>query len=163
VAVRHLGFVWDIFWPPTVSTWGLYHSAKFGYDRCSRFYNMNISIFGTFSRPKNCFLGHFDALNGLQYQPKPKKAHPCVSLHHLSRHGHCRRRRRCRQRRRWLRRLWCCCCGRWPYAYDMSNYTYRLLITSLRLTSCYELFSFCIEIGMDLTVFSPYRKRLYGE
>ena len=27
---------------------GLYHSAKFGYDRCSSFYNMNISIFGTF-------------------------------------------------------------------------------------------------------------------
>jgi len=24
---------------------GLYHSAKFGYDRCSSFYNMNISIF----------------------------------------------------------------------------------------------------------------------
>jgi len=28
--------------------WGLYHSAKFGYDRCSSFYNMNISIFGPF-------------------------------------------------------------------------------------------------------------------
>ena len=28
--------------------WGLYHSAKFGYDRCSSFYNMNISIFVTF-------------------------------------------------------------------------------------------------------------------
>jgi len=27
---------------------GLYHSAKFGYDRCSSIYNMNISIFGTF-------------------------------------------------------------------------------------------------------------------
>jgi len=27
---------------------GLYHSAKFGYDRCNNFYNMNISIFGTF-------------------------------------------------------------------------------------------------------------------
>ena len=27
---------------------GLYHCAKFGYDRCSSFYNMNISIFGTF-------------------------------------------------------------------------------------------------------------------
>jgi len=30
-AVRHLGFVLGIFGPPTVSTWGLYHSAKFGY------------------------------------------------------------------------------------------------------------------------------------
>jgi len=27
---------------------GLYHSAKFGYDRCSSFYNMNISIFDEF-------------------------------------------------------------------------------------------------------------------
>ena len=27
---------------------GLYHSAKFGYDQCSNFYNMNISIFGAF-------------------------------------------------------------------------------------------------------------------
>jgi len=26
----------------------LYHSAKFGYDRYSSFYNMNSSIFGTF-------------------------------------------------------------------------------------------------------------------
>jgi len=47
-AVRHLGFVWGIFGPPTVSTCGLYHSAKFGYDRCSSFYNINILIFGTF-------------------------------------------------------------------------------------------------------------------
>jgi len=37
-AVRHLGFVWGIFGLPTVSIWGLYHSAKFGYDRCSSFY-----------------------------------------------------------------------------------------------------------------------------
>jgi len=47
-AVPHLGTIWGIFGPPTVSTWGLYHSAKFGYDRCSSFHNMNISIFGTF-------------------------------------------------------------------------------------------------------------------
>jgi len=30
------------------------------------------------------FFGQFDPLNGLQYQPKPKKAHPCVSLRYLS-------------------------------------------------------------------------------
>jgi len=47
-AVRHLGFVWGIFGQPTVSTWGLYPSAKFGYDRLSSCYNMNISIFGPF-------------------------------------------------------------------------------------------------------------------
>jgi len=47
-AVRHLGFVWGIFGPTTVSIWGLYHSAKFDYDRYSIFYNMNISIFSPF-------------------------------------------------------------------------------------------------------------------
>ena len=53
---------------------GLYHSAKFGYDRCSNFYNMKISIFGTFGwkipihAPKIGILGQFDPLNGLQYQ-----------------------------------------------------------------------------------------------
>jgi len=57
----------------------LYHSAKFGYDRCSSFHNMNISIFDAFGRkmtihaPKIGVLGQFDALNGLQYQPKPKR------------------------------------------------------------------------------------------
>jgi len=85
------GFVWSIFEPPTVSTWGLYRSTTFGYDRCSSFYNMNIiSIFSAFGWkapvhvPKIGVFGQFDPLSGLQYQPKPKKAHPCVSLHHLS-------------------------------------------------------------------------------
>ena len=55
-AVRHFGFVWGIFGPPTVSTWGLYHSAKFGYDRCSSFiYNMYISIFGAFGWKRGTF------------------------------------------------------------------------------------------------------------
>jgi len=69
---------------------GLYHSAKFGYDRWSSFYNMNISIFGTFGwkipihAPKIGVLGQFDLLNGPQYQLRPKKAHPCVSPRHLS-------------------------------------------------------------------------------
>jgi len=58
---------------------GLYHSAKFGYDRCSRFYNMSISIFGPFGwkmpihAAKIGVLGQFDPLNGLQYQPKPNR------------------------------------------------------------------------------------------
>jgi len=45
---------------------------------------MNISIFGPFGwkipihAPKIGFFGQFDSLNGLQYQPKPKK---CTSLH----------------------------------------------------------------------------------
>jgi len=69
---------------------GLYHSAKFGYDGCSSFYNINISIFGPFGwkipihAPKIGVFGQFDPLNGLQYQPKPKKAHPCMSPHRLS-------------------------------------------------------------------------------
>jgi len=53
---------------------GLYHSAKFGYDICSSFYNMNISIFGPFGwKMPLGFFGQFDPLNGLQYQPKPKR------------------------------------------------------------------------------------------
>jgi len=70
---------------------GFYHCAKFGYDRCSSFfYNINVSMFGTLGwktpihAPKIGVLGQFDPLNGLQYQPKPKKAHPCVSPRHLS-------------------------------------------------------------------------------
>jgi len=78
-AVHHLEFVWGIFGPPTVIIGGLYHSAKFGYDRCSSFYNTNISIFGTFGwkmpihAPQIGILGQFNPLNGLQYQPKPKR------------------------------------------------------------------------------------------
>jgi len=58
---------------------GLYHSAKIGCDRCSSFYNMNISIFDAFRwkmpihAPKIGVLGQFDPLNGLQYQLKLKR------------------------------------------------------------------------------------------
>jgi len=59
---------------------GLYHSAKFGYDRCSSFfYNMSILLFDTFGwkmpihAPKIGVLGQFDPLNRLHYQPKPKR------------------------------------------------------------------------------------------
>jgi len=41
-AVCHVGFVWRIFGPPTVSTCGLYQSAKFGYDQCSSFYRSTL-------------------------------------------------------------------------------------------------------------------------
>jgi len=67
-----------------------FHSAKFGYDRCSSLYNMNISIFDAFGwkmsihAPKIGVFGQFDPKNGVQYQRKPKKAHPCVSTRHLS-------------------------------------------------------------------------------
>jgi len=46
--VHHLVFVWGIFGPPTKSTWCVYHCAKFGYDQCSSFDNMNVSIFCAF-------------------------------------------------------------------------------------------------------------------
>jgi len=52
---------------------GLYQSAKFVYGRCSSFYNMNISIFGTFGwkmpidAPKIGVLGQFDPFNALHY------------------------------------------------------------------------------------------------
>ena len=47
-AIRHLGFVWVILDHPHRVLGGLYHSAKFGYDRCSSFDNMNVVIFGAF-------------------------------------------------------------------------------------------------------------------
>ena len=89
-AVHHFGFFGGIFWPATVSTWDLYHSAKFGCDRYSRFDNMNFSIFGPFGwltpihALKIGVLRQFDPLNGLQYHPKPIRAHPCVSPCHLN-------------------------------------------------------------------------------
>jgi len=75
--------IFDLFWAyldhPLLVLGGLYHSAKFGYDRCSSFYNVNISIFGTFGwkipihAPKIGVFGQFYPLNGLQYKPKPKR------------------------------------------------------------------------------------------
>ena len=87
-AVRHIGFVWGIFGPPTVSTRGSLSLCKIWF--CSSFYNMNISIFDAFGwkmrihAPKIGVFGLFDPQNGEQYQRRPKKAHPCVSPCHLS-------------------------------------------------------------------------------
>jgi len=53
---------------------GVYHCAKFDYDRYSSFDNMNVPIFGTFGwkkpihAPKIGVLELSDPLNGLQYQ-----------------------------------------------------------------------------------------------
>ena len=58
---------------------GHYHSAKFGYDRCSSCYNMNISIFDAFGwkmpihAPKIGVFGQFDPQNGVQYQRNQKR------------------------------------------------------------------------------------------
>jgi len=51
---------------------------------------MNVSIFGTFGwktlipASKIRGYGQFYPVNGLQYQQKPIKAHPCMNLRHLS-------------------------------------------------------------------------------
>jgi len=44
-AVRHLGFVGGVFGPPTMSTWWSLMCAKFGWNLCSSFDNMQVSIF----------------------------------------------------------------------------------------------------------------------
>jgi len=68
-----------------VSTWGLYHSANFGYDRCSSFYNMNVSIFGAFdwkmpiNASKIVVLGQFDPINGLNINQNQKGTPSCES------------------------------------------------------------------------------------
>jgi len=57
---------------------GLYHSVKFGYDWCSSFDNMNVSIFSEFGwktpihAPKIVCFWQFGPLKGMQYQPKQK-------------------------------------------------------------------------------------------
>jgi len=65
---------------------GLCHSAKFGYDRCSSFYSI-FGVFGckmTIHAPKIGVSEQFVPLSGLQYQRKPKQAHPCMSSRYLS-------------------------------------------------------------------------------
>jgi len=44
-AVRHLGFVVHTFGPPWRESDGLYHCAKFGWNRYSSFDNMQVLIF----------------------------------------------------------------------------------------------------------------------
>jgi len=68
---------------------GLYLCAKFGYDRCSSFYNMNISIFGKFGWKTYI---HAPKIWGLSYltpklaaiSTKAKKSHSCMSARDLS-------------------------------------------------------------------------------
>jgi len=66
-------------WTTHTEYFGVSHSEKFGYDRCSDFYNMNVSIFGAFGwkTPTHSLkigvLELFDPTNGLQYEPNPKR------------------------------------------------------------------------------------------
>jgi len=78
-AVRHIGLVWGILGPPVESTWLSIYAAKVGYDRCSSFDNMNVTMFGAFGwktpihATKIVGLGLVDPVNGVQYQRKPKR------------------------------------------------------------------------------------------
>ena len=75
---------------PRSSFDGLYHCAKFGWNRCSSFDNMHVFRFREFGfkmpiqSPKLVFFGIFDPLNGEQCEKFPKKAHPCASPRRLS-------------------------------------------------------------------------------
>jgi len=48
-AVRHIGFVMHVLDHPRRAFGGLYHSAKFGWNRCSSFDNMQVLMFATSS------------------------------------------------------------------------------------------------------------------
>jgi len=71
---------------------GLYHCAKFGWNRCS-FDNMHVFRFHEFGvrtpihAPKIAVLEGFYPLSAEQCQRSPKKAHPCVSPRRLSHHA----------------------------------------------------------------------------
>jgi len=75
---------------------GLYHCAKFGWNRCNSFDNMHVFLFREFGLktpihapppPKKIgVLGVFCRLNGEQHQRNPK-AHPCTSPRRLSHHA----------------------------------------------------------------------------
>ena len=75
-SVRHVGFAGHIFGLPTKTTEGIYHLAKFGWNRCSGFDNMKVLIFGTFGLKmpihdhKIWGVGKFDPLNG---KPPPMR------------------------------------------------------------------------------------------
>ena len=64
---------------------GLYHSAKFGYDRWSSFYNNEhfniwpLWLENAYSRPENWGFGAIWSHNRAAISTKAKKAHPCVS------------------------------------------------------------------------------------
>ena len=66
-AVRHLGFVLRVLEPSTKAFGGLYHCAKFGWNRCSSFDNMRVfrfCEFGLKTPVHGFFLWGVDPLNG---------------------------------------------------------------------------------------------------
>jgi len=69
---------------------GLYRCAKFGWNLCSSFNNVKLSIFCPFGlktpihAPQNWGFGGISPQNGEQYQQNRQKAYPCASLRHLN-------------------------------------------------------------------------------
>jgi len=81
-----LGACWD---HPRRPLDGLYRCAKFGWNWCSSFDNMKLSIFCPFGlktpiHAPNWVFGVFHPQNGEQCQRNPQKAHPGASPRRLS-------------------------------------------------------------------------------
>jgi len=57
---------------------GLYPCAKFGWNRCSNFHNMEVLIFARLASKQIVIFVGYDPVNGVLYQHNPQKAHPCV-------------------------------------------------------------------------------------
>jgi len=75
-----------LWYHPLRAFGGLCHRAKFGYDRCSSFDNMNVLIFGAF----DCKTPHAHKIGVVWAIWLPKwgaistSANPCASPHYLS-------------------------------------------------------------------------------
>ena len=89
-AVRHLDLLGAYWHNPRRPLYGLYRCAKFGWNQCSSFDNMKLSIFCPFGlktaihAPKIGVFGVFHPQNGEQCQRNPQKAHPCASPRRLN-------------------------------------------------------------------------------
>ena len=89
-SVRHVGFAGHIFGLPTKTTEGIYHLAKFGWNRCSGFDNMKVLIFGTFGLKmpihahKIGVLGNLTPLMGSLHPWDPQKALTVAKTRRLS-------------------------------------------------------------------------------
>jgi len=81
--IRHLGLDWGNFTPPTESNWWSLSLCQFGYDLWSVQYLVYLAGKCLFTH-KNWGFVAIRPLNGLQYQRKPIKAHPCMSRRHMS-------------------------------------------------------------------------------
>jgi len=85
VVVRHLGFVVRLFGPPRIALFGLYHRAKFGWNRCSNFDDMHAlfilkcGLKRAIHAPKIGVLG-IGPLNGERYQRNSKGTSLCKSM-----------------------------------------------------------------------------------